>query len=152
MGWAAPSPHRWKKAAAYSGGNLSMGKLPFTPRNVLICGLKHYFTFHHSVIFQCSRNTTACLIAKGTRSLSTFEWFTESQAKMHIHLNWKHFHYNILHFNSNSLFYSNMTACCIFQTTKLTPWKYKRFSKIIRTFNDKNTEKHLKVQSNKRDL
>lgn len=107
--------HRWKKKAAYSGENLSMGKLPFTLRNVLICGLEHYSAFHHSIIFQCSRNTTACLIAKGTRSLSTFEWFIESQAKMHIHLNWKHFHYNILHFNLNSLFFSNMTTCCNFQ-------------------------------------
>lgn len=114
MGWVAPSPHRWEKEAAYSGENLSMGKLPFTPRNVLICGLKHYSAFHHSIIFQCSRNTIACLIAKGTQSLSTFEWFIESQAKMHIHLNWKHFHYNILHFNSNSLFFSNMTTCCNF--------------------------------------
>lgn len=114
MGWVAPSPHRWKKKVAYSGESLSTGKLPFTPRSVLICGLKHYSAFHHSVIFQCSRNTIAYVIAKATESLSTFEWFIESQAKMHT-FKLETFPLQYLYISTQILCLSNMTTCCNFQ-------------------------------------
>lgn len=83
-------------------GRLEHGETSFSPPevsefaslNMLCLPPLDYFP-----VLKKHYNTTACLTAKGTQSLSTFEWFIKSQAKMHIHLNWKYFHCNILHLN-----------------------------------------------------
>lgn len=80
----------------------------------------------------------------GTQSLSTFKWFIKYQAKMYIHLNWKHPHHNILHLNEKSTFFSNMTTWWSFQIpTNLLEnincsWNY--LGHLI-TKTQKNTEK-----------
>lgn len=80
----APSPQTWWNAA-FSGGDLSVGKLPFHSQKYLGFHVETFWAFHHSMLFQCAILYTACLTGVGEhKTLALFEWFIKSQTKAHM--------------------------------------------------------------------